>query len=55
MFMETFRDECQEAVDEHWINLEDPTEEDRLFIRQSWNSILSYYKKYFHIERVNLI
>ena len=55
MFMENFRDECQEAVDEHWINLEEPTEEDRIFLRQTWNSLLSYYNQYIHIERINVI
>lgn len=55
MFMENFKDECQEAVDEHWINLEEPTEEDRIFLRQTWNSLLSYYNQYIHIERINVI
>ena len=55
MFMNEYRMDMQQAVDEHWINMENPSEEDRAFARDTWNSIMTYFKQYIFIQKVELI
>jgi hypothetical protein len=54
-FMEFYRSEMQEAVDNHWINMEDPSEEDRVFARQTWNSNLNWVNSISKIQKVEII
>ena len=55
MFMEDYRSDCQDAVDEHWIDPKNPSEDDRIFLKQTWDSILNYYNNYYLIEKVEMI
>lgn len=54
MFMEDFRAECQQAVDEHWIDPQNPSEDDRIFVQQTWDSLMTYYDN-IRIEKVMMI
>lgn len=55
IFMDWFQSEMQQAVDEHWINMNNITKEDREYASQIWDSIMRYSKSVFKIQKVEII
>lgn len=52
MFMDTFQAEMQEAADNHWINVEEPSRDCRVFANDCWNHIMSWFKEIYDIQKV---
>ena len=55
MFMLDFQDECQDAVNSHWINMDTPNRDTIQFIQDTWQCLSNYYNNYIKIERSELI
>lgn len=55
IFMEWFRNDMQEAVDEHWIDMEHIMPEDRKYAQDLWDSIMQYSKSVFKIQKVEIL
>lgn len=55
MFMADYQQEMQDAADSHWINVENPSDECRLYAKETWDFMMRNYKRDYEIERVNLI
>ena len=55
MFMEDYQQEMQNAADAHWINVENPTAECRIYAKETWDFLMRNYNRNYKIERVNLI
>ena len=55
MFMEDYQEEMQNAADSHWINVENPSEDCRLYAKETWDFLMRNYKRTYKIERVELI
>lgn len=54
-FMECYQYEMQEAVNNHYIDMNNITDEDRKFARQNWNSLLTWVKSAYKIQKVEII
>lgn len=54
-FMEAYRQEMQEAVDLAWIVPLNPTEDCHFYAQDIWNSLLTWNKSVYDIQRSNLI
>ena len=55
MFMEGFQEECQAAVDEHFINMEEPDECTHIMVQESWDSLITWYNECWEIQETILI
>ena len=54
-FMDAYRQEMQDAVDSHWINVKNPSEDCRQYARDTWDSLIRWYDSVYTIQRSNLI
>lgn len=54
-FMDCYQSEMQEAVDNHWINMDDITAEDRKYARQNWDSLMRWVNSTYKIQKVEVI
>ena len=54
-FMESYWQEMQDAADQHWINVKDPSNDCRQFAQDVWNSLMTWYKSVYDIQRSELI
>lgn len=55
MFMEDFQGEMQQALDSHWINMENPDYESCVFKNDTWDCLIRYYKAYYDIQEVSIL
>ena len=54
-FMDCYRQEMQEAVDNHWINMNNITQEDREYAAQIWDSLMRWVNSTYKIQKVEII
>ena len=54
-FMEAFWWEMNEAVEAHWIDPLNPTEDCKQFARDTWDMIMRWYKEVYDIQRSKMI
>ena len=54
-FMEVFRWEMQEAADAHWIDVQNPTKDCRQYARDTWNTIMRWYKESYDIQKSRMV
>ena len=54
-FMETYRNEMQDAVDSAWIAPLNPSEDCKQYAKDTWDMIMHWYKEVYDIQRSNLI
>lgn len=54
-FMYAFWWEMNLAVESHWINPSNPTEDCRQYARDTWDMIMRWYKEVYDIQRSNLV
>ena len=55
MFLEGFQEECQIAVDEHFINMEEPDDFTHTMIQKIWDSLITWYNEHWKIQETILI
>ena len=55
MFMEDFQEECQAAVDEHFIDMEGKDKDTPVMLKESWNRLITWYNEYLEIQETILI
>ena len=54
-FIDTYHQEMQDAADSNWIDPLNPTENCKVFARDTWNMIMRWYKEVYDIQRSELI
>ena len=54
-FMDVFWYEMNEAVESHWIDPLNPTNDCRQYARDTWNTMMHWYKEVYDIQRSNLV
>lgn len=54
-FMDVFWYEMNEAVESHWIDPLNPTNDCRQYARDTWDMIMRWFKEVYDIQRSNLI
>lgn len=54
-FMDTFWWEMNEAVEAHWIDPLNPTDDCRQFAQDTWDMIMRWYKEVYDIQRSKMI
>ena len=55
MFMEDFQEECQAAVDEHFIDMEGKDKDTPVMLKESWDRLITWYNEYLEIQETILI
>ena len=55
MFLEEFQEECQAAVDEHFIDMEGKDKDTPDMLKERWDSLITWYNECWEIQETILI
>ena len=55
MFMEEFQEECQAAVDEHFIDMEEKDKDTPIMLKENWDRLVKWYIQEWRIQETILI
>ena len=55
IFMEEFQEECQAAVDEHFINMEGQDKYTPAVLKENWDRLVKWYIQEWRIQETILI
>lgn len=55
MFLEEFQEECQAAVDEHFINMEGKDKDTPVILKENWDRLITWYNEHWKIQETILI
>ena len=54
-FFELYQAEMQKYADEHFINVEEPSEQCRTLARQTWRSMMNYWNEAVTIQPIEIV
>lgn len=54
-FIEAYNNEMQNAVDEHYIDVENPGKDSIIFAQETWDSIMSWFLDIFTLQEVEIV
>ena len=55
MFLEGFQEECQAAVDEHFIDMEGKDKDTPAVLKENWDRLITWYNEHLKIQETILI